>query len=205
MLDEHLGELNPKVKERVNRIVVRSETLLGMVREYLDISRIEGGNLQTKFVDNIDISDEVLKPVTEMHLTAAEQKSMSFRIGSSKSLPTIQCDPDLLRIAVSNLLSNAIKYGRNSTEIIIEAELQNNHIRLSITNEGPGFASSDIPNLFKKFSRLQSPELIKQKGTGLGLYTVWRIVKLHKGVIKAESKQGEWAKFIIDLPLRLSS
>jgi hypothetical protein len=54
--------------------------------------------------------------------------------------------------------------------------------------------------LFKRFSRLKSPELMKEKGTGVGLYTTWRIIQLHHGRIIADSAPGEWASFTFRIP-----
>jgi signal transduction histidine kinase len=69
-----------------------------------------------------------------------------------------------------------------------------------VWNEGPGFPDADRPKLFRKFSRLDAPELNRRKGTGVGLYTSWRLVQLHGGRIDADSRPGEWAEFIVTLP-----
>lgn len=200
MLDNYVGELNPKVRERIERIVNRSEHLLGMVRDYLDISRIEGGELRVKFVDRVDIVSTVFQPVIDAMRSDLEQKNNVISQKFPENTITARCDPDLMRIVFSNLVSNAIKYGRNDSEITIEMTPIADGFRFSVTNEGPGFPKSEIPNLFKRYSRLQTPELIRQKGTGLGLYTVWRIVKLHRGNIHADSEQGSWARFTVDIP-----
>jgi len=73
-------------------------------------------------------------------------------------------------------------------------------VALAVWNEGPGFPEAEKSRLFRKFSRLQTPELLKQKGTGVGLYTSWRIVRLHGGRIRADSEEGHWAEFRVELP-----
>ena len=200
MLSDYLGELSPGVRERLERIVGRNERLLEMIRDYLDISRLEGGELRVNFTKDVDIAFIVIKPIIDIMRSDAEQK----RIGIFQKLPEkkvlAEIDPDLIRIVLANLISNAIKYGKEDTEILVELDSSSDGFRFIVTNEGPGFPKTEIPNLFKKYSRLQTPELIRQKGTGLGLYTVWRIVKLHRGHIHAESEQGSWARFTIDIP-----
>ena len=200
MLSDYLGELSPGVRERLERIVGRNERLLEMIRDYLDISRLEGGELRVNLTKNVDIAFLVIKPIIDIMRSDAEQK----RIGIIQKLPEkkvlAEIDPDLIRIVLANLISNAIKYGNEDSEILVELESSSDGFRIIVTNEGPGFPKTEIPNLFKKYSRLQTPELIRQKGTGLGLYTVWRIVKLHRGHIYAESEQGSWARFTIDIP-----
>jgi len=116
------------------------------------------------------------------------------------SLPPVECDPDLIRIVLVNLLSNAAKYGRPGGEITIETGILKNGLYIRVRNEGPGFAPEQRGRLFRKFSRLQSPELRKERGTGVGLYTSWNIVYLHGGRIDAESEPGAWAEFRFTIP-----
>ncbi len=200
MLSNYLGELNPGVRERLERIVGRNERLLEMIRDYLDVSRLEGGELRAVLTRDVDIALLVIQPVIDAMRSDAEQKRIEIIQKSPEKKVLAEIDPDLIRIVLSNLISNAIKYGKEGTEIIVELNRSPGGFRLIVTNEGPGFPKSEIPNLFKKYTRLQTPELIRQKGTGLGLYTVWRIVKLHRGRIQADSEQGSWARFTVDIP-----
>jgi signal transduction histidine kinase len=71
---------------------------------------------------------------------------------------------------------------------------------VAVRNEGRGFTPADRDRLFRKFSRLDDPELQKQKGTGVGLYTVWRVVNLHGGRVDAASEPGQWAEFSFRIP-----
>jgi signal transduction histidine kinase len=113
-------------------------------------------------------------------------------------------DADLLKIVVINLLSNAAKYGFQQGRIELSVELTDGILRFSVFNEGPGWPESEQPRLFKKFTRLQTEELQRRKGTGVGLYTCWRIARLHGGRIFAESKHGEWARFTCEIPQPLA-
>jgi signal transduction histidine kinase len=71
---------------------------------------------------------------------------------------------------------------------------------VSVWNEGPGFKPSQRAQLFRKFSRLDTPALTGRRGTGLGLYNAWRIVRLHGGRIRADSQPGEWADISFEIP-----
>jgi signal transduction histidine kinase len=113
----------------------------------------------------------------------------------------LTCDPDLLKIVAVNLVGNAIKYGRDGGRVrvtVVPGDDRGAAVR--VWNEGPGFPASQRSRLFRKFSRLDTPELKKRKGTGVGLYTSWRIVKLHGGSIDATSEEGSWAEFSVRLP-----
>ena len=108
----------------------------------------------------------------------------------------------MLRIALGNLLTNAIKYGCPGGVIRVGATADNALMRLTVWNEGPGFTAADRSKLFQKFVRLDDPELRKEKGTGVGLYSTWRIMQLHRGRVTARSEKGAWAEFTLSLPLR---
>ncbi|MBM3146715.1 MAG: ATP-binding protein [Actinobacteria bacterium] len=71
---------------------------------------------------------------------------------------------------------------------------------VSVWNEGPGFPPEQRGRLFRRFSRLDTPELKKRRGTGLGLYSARRIVRLHDGRMGADSQEGAWAEFWFSLP-----
>ncbi len=71
---------------------------------------------------------------------------------------------------------------------------------VGVRNEGPGWPPEERTKLFRKFSRLQTPELQAKKGTGVGLYTSWRIIHLHGGRIDAHSAHGHWAEFNFEIP-----
>ena len=115
-------------------------------------------------------------------------------------LQPVQCDPELLRIVLVNLLGNAVKYGEAGGALRVTLERGPDQLLVRVWNAGPGFREEERPRLFRKFSRLQAPELQGRKGTGVGLYTAWRIVHLHGGRLDAQSQPGQWAEFSVELP-----
>jgi signal transduction histidine kinase len=112
----------------------------------------------------------------------------------------LNADSNLLRIVYDNLLSNAIKYGREEGMIVLDAHENTHKVTLSVRNDGEGIPPEKMSKLFKKFSRLDSPEYAGKKGTGLGLYTCKEIIEKHGGEIWADSKMGEWVKFNFTMP-----
>ncbi|HRX48780.1 MAG TPA: ATP-binding protein, partial [Spirochaetota bacterium] len=115
---------------------------------------------------------------------------------------TVDCDKNLMKIVMNNLMSNAVKYGNENGHIDITVSSDELHLNVAVRNTGPGFPEEAKSKLFRKFSRVETDELMKRKGTGVGLYTTWKIIQMHKGHIKAESKQNEWAEFSFYLPLK---
>ena len=156
----------------------------------------------SQFRPDVDLRKEVIEPVIEMCESDAVAKGMVLDRQVPKAVLRIECDPGLLRIAFGNLMTNAVKYGREGGRIRIEMTADNNQVRLTVWNEGIGFAERQRIKLFRKFVRLDDPELRKQKGTGVGLYSTWRIMQLHHGHVRANSQPGKWAEFTLMLPIR---
>ncbi len=200
LLDGYLGEMPPAQRETLSRIAAKGEYLLNLVGEYLDLARLEGGELKGRFRPDIDFVSHVVNPSIDIVTPQIEQKGMQLERAIPEIPVMVELDPDLMKIVLVNLLGNAVKYGRENGAIRLKLEREPDRLLVSVWNEGPGFPESEQNRLFRKFSRLQTPELLKQKGTGVGLYTCWRIIQLHHGRIRARSEPGHWAEFYCEIP-----
>lgn len=200
LTDGYVGELTPPQKERVLRIIRTGEYLAGLTREYLDLARIEGGTLELRSRDDVRFATGILDPALELAGAAVRQADM--RVTRDVQPPDLKlaCDPNLMLVVLANLIENAAKYGRPGGEIRVQARGVGTAVVVTVWNEGVGFTDADRSRLFRKFSRLDRPEFARIKGTGVGLYSAWRIVALHRGRIQADSKFGEWAEFRVELP-----
>ena len=198
LADGYLGPLLPAQAHKLERLITKGGYLLDLVREYLDLARMEGGNLVLR-PRRADFQAEVAAPALELVQPQFQARSMAVqRLGPEPA--AVDCDPELLKIVLVNLLGNAAKYGRDGGAVRVEVELRPDRLRAAVWNEGPGFPAEQRPLLFRKFSRLQVPGLKERKGTGIGLYTAWRIVHLHGGRMDARSEAGKWAEFSFELP-----
>lgn len=202
LTDGYVGTLAEPQRDVVGKMIRKADYLLNLVREYLDLARIEGGELTIHPRESVDLTAEVLEPSCDMVKALADEKRMRVERAYPAEPILLTGDPDLLRIVAVNLLSNAIKYGRDDGRVRITAGATPSGAWFAVWNEGPGFPASQRPRLFRKFARLDTPELMKRKGSGIGLYTSWRIVKLHGGRIDATSQEGAWAEFRVDLGAR---
>ncbi|MHC4563754.1 MAG: sensor histidine kinase [Planctomycetota bacterium] len=197
----YLGELNDRQAKRIERMMVRGRYLLSLISEYLSLARMEQNELRLSPKANVDVLGELITPAIDVVAPQMEHRGLSLtRDFDLSGGGRIECDPELLRIAIVNLLDNAVKYGRLKGELTVTVRREPDGLSLAVRNEGPGFKPSERFKLFHKFSRLDDPELKRQKGTGVGLYAVWRIVQLHGGRVDARSKPGEWAEFSFDIP-----
>lgn len=243
LTDGYVGTLDEAQRQVVTKMVRKANYLLGLVREYLDLARIEGGELALRPRDGVDLVADVLDPACDIVAPLAGEKRIRVERIRPPTPVVLTCDPALLSIVAVNLVGNAIKYGWEDGTVRVAAgtavQAGEAHatsdattaaaatpeagattgaaatpgaaaapasgspacpVWFSVWNEGPGFPAAQRPRLFRKFSRLDTPELMKNKGTGVGLYTSWRIVRLHGGKIDATSDEGAWAEFRVDLP-----
>ncbi len=203
----YLGDVSEPQQAKLEGIVRKGTYLLGLVNEYLDLARVEGGELQTDLRSRVNVNEDVVEAAVDLVRPQIDAHGVSLVTElPADPVPLVCCDATLLRIVLVNLLDNAVKYGNEGGEIRLRAELvparrgSSAKLKVSVWNEGPGFNPAEKNKLFRRFSRLDDPALKTRRGTGVGLYNAWRIIQLHKGRITAESKQGEWAEFCFDIP-----
>jgi signal transduction histidine kinase len=196
----YFGAMDPKHRDYVQRMVSKAKFLREMTSEYLTLSRFENENIGAYFQE-CSFEKEIIDETAEIISPQVAEKKMSLNV-NIKSEVTVDCDKNLMKIVMNNLMSNAVKYGNESGRIDVTVFSDELQLHVSVRNTGPGFPEEAKSKLFRKFSRIETDELMKRKGTGVGLYTTWKIIQMHKGHIKAESKQNEWAEFSFTLPLK---
>lgn len=200
ILDGYAGPVPDAQRRRLERMVAKGEYLLGLVRDYLDLARVEAGDLMPAVRDGVDLAGEVLEMAIEIAGPQAAEKGITIDRDWPETPFPVAVDPDLMRIVAVNLVGNGVKYGREGGRVRVSARRTAEGFRVAVFNEGPGFPESQRGRLFRKFSRVQDPELMRRKGTGVGLYTVARIVRLHGGRVGAESEPGSFAEFWFEIP-----
>ncbi|MBN2196326.1 MAG: GAF domain-containing sensor histidine kinase [Polyangiaceae bacterium] len=198
--DGYLGPTNDAQRDAATRMVTRGEYLLGLVRDYLELARLEGGGVSYAPRDDVDLDHDVLDIALDIVRPEAARRGVRIERQVPADLGPVQVDPALLRVILVNLLGNAVKYGREDGMARVTARRDEQELRLTVWNEGPGFPAAEQSRLFRKFSRLPSPELQQEPGSGVGLYTVWRLATLHGGRVVARSEHGAWAEFECTIP-----
>jgi signal transduction histidine kinase len=200
LLSGYLGGLTPEQHKAVERIARQGRHLTEMVREYLDLAQIEGGELKVTITPGVRLRADLIAPLIDQFEGQLKARNLRVEYDFPPEDPALACDVNLMRMVWMNLLGNAIKYGRVGGLIRISATVEGSRLKAALRNEGAGFRDSDRDRLFRRFSRLAVPDFKGVRGTGLGLYNSWRIVQAHKGHLTADSEYGHWAEFRMDLP-----
>ena len=199
LADGYLGPLEPQQVEKMEHVIAKGQYLLGLVQDYLDLARIDGGGLELVRCTGVDVVEEIVAPSIDLVRAQIDQAKMRLLLDLPPGGATAECDPALLRIVLVNLLGNAVKYGQPEGEIRLRVVREPDRLQVSVWNEGEGFMPEDRGRLFQRFSRLRSSGGANKRGTGVGLYTSWRILQLHNGRIRARSEPGKWAEFSFEL------
>jgi signal transduction histidine kinase len=200
LTEGYLGPLSEQQQDAIRRMIDKGEYLLSLIREYLDLARIESGELELNAQRGVAFIAEVVEPAIEILEPQRDEKRMSIVRDWPDRPVAVECDPTLMRIVMVNLLGNAVKYGNEGGQIRITVLPEDARTRVTVWNEGPGFPQQERYKLFRRFSRLHNDNLHKRQGTGVGLYSSWRIIELHGGKIRADSKHGKWAEFSFHFP-----
>ena len=207
-LIEHDKESPQKVQEYVEKIKVSSETLLGIINEVLDMSKIESGKMiitksEFNIGDIISQVDSMFRPQTE-----ARNQSMEIKVHDIKHK---WLNGDRVRVfqVLNNLLSNAIKYtpygGNISLEVkeLKQSTLKYAKIYFKVSDDGMGMSKDYLNKIYESFSREQSSITNKIQGTGLGMSIVKSLVDLMGGSIDVQSQKNYGSSFEVILDFEI--
>lgn len=193
-----LNNLYTKALENIRREVKILETVLSS-------TRIENNRIQIT-MEKVDVKD-VVNVAIEGNMTDAVKKNLKLYTVSTEENILAFAARDQMQEVVDNLVSNAIKY-TDKGEIRIELSKENGYVVVSVKDTGEGIPPEEIPNLGKKFYRInpylsdgnERMNVIRPGGTGIGLYVVFNLVKLMRGTIEIKSQVGVGSNFTIRIP-----
>lgn len=202
LMDDDLSEIQ---FERIVDIKNSGESLLEIINEILDISKIEADKIE---LEEVEFSiRELIEKIVRLLSVKLFRDKLEFICNISPSLPDIFIgDPLRIRQILINLLGNAIKFtekGKVSINISAKEISDNNlNVHFSISDTGMGIAKEKINHLFELYSQAGRETTRKHGGTGLGLTISKRLVEMMGGQIGAESEIGEGSIFKFNLPLK---
>jgi two-component system NtrC family sensor kinase len=186
--DGYLGMINFKQRKAVDSVTRNLDYLDATVKKFLNLGRIERGELPMNKSD-INLFEDVFETSIESLQAISQRKNIKIENKIDPKLK-VHADPDLILVVANNLLSNAIKYGFDEGVIeMTSRQTGDNKVEVEVYNDSVPITEQQKDKLFKKFSRLQTKETKKIKGTGLGLFITKQIIESHGGSIRLETRE----------------
>jgi two-component system, OmpR family, sensor kinase len=172
---------------------------LGKLAEtLLDLSRLDAAELVIE-LEEADLSELVKQSVEELSpIISAAQAKLALDCPPAR----VKCDPVRIRQVITNLVANAIQHSPAGVAINIKTLATNSAVELVVSDNGPGIAEADLPNIFKRFYRSAEARRESREGAGLGLAITHGIVTRHGGKIRVKSQRGQGTTFTVELPVK---
>ncbi len=195
-----MGELAPIQRERLDVVRQSGETLLAILNDVLDLSKIEAGKLELEQAE-FDIG-EVARGAHATFAATARAKALAFELTVERNARGVYLgDSVRVRQILYNLVSNGLKFTERG-RVDVTVSRKRGTLRLTVRDTGIGVAPQNLAGLFKKFEQADASTTRRYGGTGLGLAICEDLVAMMGGAITVASTLGEGTTFTVDLPLK---
>ena|GEM_PF-2900312 len=185
-----------EVKEQIQIIKVAAQRMQRLIRDLLDVARMEGSRLTLK-LQPVD-SREVAMRACEEHRPIASQRGQSIVCEVPAGLPPICGDHDRILQLFGNLLGNAVKFTPDGGRILVTARQDGSVIEYSVKDNGPGIPERDLPHVFERYWQAKKTAHL---GAGLGLAIARGIAESHGGSVSVANSVDGGAVFSFTIPI----
>ncbi|RBY91517.1 two-component sensor histidine kinase [Blastococcus sp. TBT05-19] len=193
---------DPEAVQRfAGRIAVEADRLGRLVRELIDLSRLQGGEPLPE-LSRVEV-DRVLAEAVDRTRTAARAKKLDIVIGGQPDL-VVRGVESQLATAVTNLLANAVAYSPGESRIAVAARARSGFAEIAVTDSGIGIPRADRQRVFERFYRVDQSRASSTGGTGLGLAIVKHVASNHGGSVSVWSEEGLGSTFTLRIPLAVA-
>ena len=194
---------NINVIEYAQNIKNEGKTLMSLINDLLDFSKIESGKME--LTETEYSLSSLLHDVVAMFSIKAEEKGLEFKVDVEEDIPSVLRGDELrIKQILSNLLSNAVKYTeRGFVGLFVEWTSKSEDsalLTITVKDSGIGIKEEDMDGIFDKFKRFDAERNNKIEGTGLGMNITAQLLELMNGEIFAKSKYGIGSEFRVQIP-----
>ncbi len=183
-----------------------ADTLLRLINDILDISKLEAGKYNLK--EEVFELKSTIEETVAAQVPVAEKKNLTLDCSFASNLPqTVKGDPQRIQQVLNCLLSNGIKFTEEGGVRVKVASIDDTpdqfKLRIAVADSGIGISEKDKNKLFIRFSQVDASDTRKYGGSGLGLVITKQIVELMGGNITVQSKEDVGSTFIVEIPLKV--
>lgn len=203
MLKEEMVDLdNDEAKTYLSYIENSSERMATIVRDILNITRIESGDkieLEKEPADVHEVISMVIRDITPL----TKQKDIDVRVNDQRdNTDPIRMEKDLVYQAIYNLIVNAVQYSHENATVTVNITTTDDLLTVAVKDTGIGIPEDAQDRIFEHQFRAENAKKHKKEGTGLGLYLTKKIAELHEGSVSFESQEGKGSTFRFSLPIQ---
>ncbi len=201
----HIAFLNEAITDKDLRVqldvILRSANRLkGILDDLSNINTVASGTARLKH-RLLSINKLLIKSTDSFHEEARKRKiSLACRVPEQEIV--VDADQEKIEIAVHNLVKNALTFTNEGGHVLVSAEKLPGFVQVTVTDDGIGIPSKDLPFVFDRFFQVQSHLTRRHGGLGLGLSVTKVMIELHQGQIWVESVEGKGSRFYFLLPTR---
>ncbi|MDO8488863.1 MAG: HAMP domain-containing sensor histidine kinase [Candidatus Omnitrophota bacterium] len=196
---EKAGPLNQAQKNYLKISEEEATILNHLIEELLDLSKIEAEEFKVD-LKVVNMNEIISKAITSLQLQANDH-GVILENNLPQALPQVLADEKRIFQVITNLMENAIKFNKRGGKVNIAAvnNAKDKKITFAITDTGIGIPENKLDKIFDKFYQVDSSQIRRYGGCGLGLAISKSIINLHRGKIWAESTVGSGSRFLFEL------
>jgi signal transduction histidine kinase len=196
--DGTLGEMEARQIRAIEGIERNTEKLTDLVRDLLDLARIESGRMSLNFMKT-NLNKFFFDMESELEILV-KPKDINLEFDIDKKLPSIEIDEKRINQVITNIVNNAINFSEKGSKIELRVKELEDVIEVAIKDYGEGIPESKLEKIFDRFYQVDMSDSRRSKGLGLGLSISKTIVDIHGGKIWAESEPGKGSTFFFTIP-----
>lgn len=200
-LGDMVGQLPQSDEQLLSRAKEKTQGLISLIGDLLDLSRIESGSTG-QAIREVHL-DKLLKNICDFLETKAGSKNQALELDIEEGgYPPLEADPTALESIFGNLITNAIQYTQDGGEIRVSMDISGVNYRVRVMDNGFGIEERHLDKIFEQFFREKNAKTRYITGTGLGLPIVKNLVESLGGLIQVESAPDQGSTFTVLLPLQ---
>lgn len=185
-----------------NEITIAAKELNELIHDLLDVGAANSGIFSADISKKISIQDVIRRSI-KLNYDYAAARSIVIKSKVSNDIGLVNLDAKRMKQIITNLISNAVKYSPHKTEIEVKAQITDQKLEITISDQGFGMTESQVKTAFVKYKTIQNPNSGKVDSFGLGLPITKHLVELQKGTIGVESEPNKGTKIKLSFPVQM--
>ncbi len=204
LLEGSFGKFPEKANQALGRIDASAKHMTVAIEDYLNVSRIEAGNMKYELSD-FNFKDEMSSVCEDVRPAALKEGLVLLFRSDLKGRAIVNADLNKTVQIAHNLINNSVKYTKKgSITVFMRDDIKQKRIYMDIIDTGVGMSQETLHTIFEKFGRAKDASKTNTAGTGLGLFVALKMAQAMGGTITAHSEgEGKGSRFTLELPLQM--